>query len=225
MILDSLAVSRNNPNHGRIVSLHFPKAAGTSLRAQLTKLLGDEIAFDYNHDPLTSAGAETANFPCGKRLVHGHFRAQRYAAAVAYWMTFLRYPVDNLISIYFYWKCVQEPSHAIHARFLSECPSILEFARYPALANLMSETYFGGFDMRRFDFIGFYETRGTDIPRLAADLGLPLVADVHENRTPESVEQRNLKADLSVRRQLIDLLFADVKFYERMRSVAAHADD
>jgi hypothetical protein len=222
MTLDSLAVSGNHPRSGRIVSVHFPKAAGSSLRAQLTKLLGDEIAFDYNHDPLTSAGAETADFPCGKRLVHGHFRAQRYATAAAYWMTFLRHPVDNLNSIYFYWKSVQEPGHAIHAQFLRERPSILEFARYPALTNLMSETYFGGFDMGRFDFIGFYETRDTGVPHLAADLGLPLVADVHENRTPESVERRSLEADVSVRRRLTDLLSADVKFYEKMRGVAVH---
>jgi hypothetical protein len=84
----------------------------------------------------------------------------------------------------------------------------------------MSETYFGGFDMGRFDFIDLYETRGTDIPHLATDLGLPLVADIHENRTSESVERRSLEADLPVQRQLTDLLSADAKFYERMRSVA-----
>jgi hypothetical protein len=40
-------------------------------------------------------------------------------------MTFLRHPVDNLISIYFFWRALPEPGHALHARFLRERPSIL----------------------------------------------------------------------------------------------------
>lgn len=156
-------------------------------------------------------------FPSGKRLVYGHFRAQRYASTDAYWMTFLRHPVDNLISIYFFWKNIPQPRHVLHEQFLRESPSIVEFAKYPAFTNLMSETYFGGFDMSRFAFIGFYDNRGTDLPRLAADLGLPLKADIHENRTVPSVERRELEADLSTRRKLTDLLTADVTFYEQMR--------
>jgi hypothetical protein len=199
----------------RVVSIHFPKAAGTSLHAQFTKLLGDEVSLDYTHGPLTSAGNETAEFPTGKKLVHGHFRAQRYAASDAFWMTFLRHPVDNLISIYFYWSTAMGGTNAIKTRFLRERPSVLEFARYPGINRLMSETYFGNFDMRRFDFLGFYERRETDIPRLGQDLGLPLLASVHENRTNESIERLELEADASVRRQLIDILTTDVAFYER----------
>lgn len=200
-----------------VVSIHFPKAAGYSLQVQFVKLLGDRVALDYTHDPLTSTGWETAEFPDGKRLVHGHFRARRYASANAYWMTFLRHPVDNLISIYFYWKALPEAGHALHARFLRERPTILEFATYPGITCLMSQTYFGNFDMGRFDFIGFYENRDTDIPCLAKDLGLPLSASVHENRTGETIERRELEADVSVRRRLTDLLAADVAFYERLR--------
>jgi hypothetical protein len=81
----------------------------------------------------------------------------------------------------------------------------------------MSETYFGDFDMSRFDFIGFYENRDADIPRLAKDLGLPLVAAVHQNRTSQTIERLELEADVSVRKRLTDLLAADVAFYERLR--------
>ena len=201
----------------RVVSIHFPKAAGSSLKTQFVKLLGDKVALDYTHDPLSPSGCEIASFPEGKKLVHGHFCAKRYETANAYWMTFLRHPVDNLISIYSYWKTLPEAGHMLHARFLSEQPSILEFAKYPGIANLMSETYFGNFDMRRFDFVGFYEDRDACIPRLAKELGLPLVADVHENRTVDAVGRRELEADASVRRQLTDLLAHDVIFYERLQ--------
>jgi hypothetical protein len=202
-------------NPARVISIHFPKAAGTSLHVQFAQLLGHQVALDYAHDPLTSAGCETSEFPSGKRLVHGHFRAQRYASTNAYWMTFLRHPVNNLYSIYFFWRNYPETDNAVHARFLRERPSILEFATYPGINRLMSETYFGNFDMSRFNFIGFYETRDADIPRLSKDLGLPLVVGVHQNPTPETSERLEMEADLSVRQQLTDLLNADVAFYER----------
>jgi hypothetical protein len=200
----------------RIVSVHFPKAAGFSLKVQFIKLLGAKETLDYDHDPLTPAGMETADFPEGKTLVMGHFRAQRYASSDAFWMTFLRHPVDNMISTYFFWKGLPV-SNDLHARFLREQPTILEFASYPGFKALMSETYFGGFDMNRFDFIGFYESRKSDIPRLAKALKLPLVASVHENRTSESDERLEAESDCSLQRNLTDLLAEDVAFYERLR--------
>jgi hypothetical protein len=50
-------------NPARVVSIHFPKAAGSSLRVQFVKLLGDSVALDYTHDPLTSTGREAAEWP------------------------------------------------------------------------------------------------------------------------------------------------------------------
>ena len=210
--------NRNGMIQQRVVSVHFPKAAGSSLHLQLATYLGDAVDLDITHDPLTPSGAETEIFPSGKRIVHGHFRAQRYASARAYWMTFLRHPVDNLISIYFYWKSITTPSHDLHQRFLREQPSILDFAKYPGIQRLMSDTYFGGFDMNRFDFIGFYETRDVDIPRLASSLGLPLVAETHIHKTIGSAERLSVEADASIRQSLADLLTEDMVFYERLRN-------
>jgi SAM-dependent methyltransferase len=203
----------------QVVSIHFPKAAGSSLKAQFVSLLGDRVTLDYTHDPLTPSGKEMARFPQGKRLVHGHFRAKRYDSANdAYWMTFLRHPIDNLISIYFFWRNLpEELGHALHTRFLREQPSILEFAAYPGVTRLMSESYFGDFDIGRLDFIGFYEDREASFSRLAKDLGLPLVASLHENRTSESIERLEIEADISIRRRLNDLLACDLSFYERLR--------
>ena len=94
---------------------------------------------------------------------------------------------------------------------------MLEFAAYPGISTLMSETYFGGVDMRRFDFIGFHETRAADLRRLGADLGLPFAAETHENRTADTADRREVKADVALRRQIADLLAADMAFYDRLR--------
>ena len=84
----------------------------------------------------------------------------------------------------------------------------------------MSETYFGHFDMRQFDFIGFYETRSAGLQRVAIDLGVPLLPEVHKNETCGTAERRELEADVSLRRRLTDRLAADVAFYERLRCAA-----
>jgi SAM-dependent methyltransferase len=201
----------------RIVSVHFPKAAGSSLYTQFSTLLGDELALEWTHDPLTPLGSEPGVFPSGKRIVHGHFRAQRYASVDAYWVTFLREPIDNLISIYFFWKSLAMPGHELHARFLEEQPSIADFALFPGIQRLSSETYFGGFDMNRFDFIGFHETRNDDIRRLGQAINLPLDASHYVNKTNSSSEKDEALMDAALRRRLGDLLSDDLKFYDRMR--------
>ncbi len=199
-----------------IISVHFPKAAGSSLKKQLQSHFGDLLVLDYDHDPFVPRGRELTAFPNGKRIVHGHFRAQRYSAPNAYMMTFLREPVDNLISIYFFWR--SHPStHELHSRFLSEKPSILEFAEYPDFKHLMSDRYFGGFDMRRFDFIGFYDSLARDFVLLSEELGLALDHELHENRTPGWEERGNLMGDQKTMSAIRDTLREDVRFYESLR--------
>jgi hypothetical protein len=218
------AKPKNSEGPNRIISLHFPKAAGTSLKNQLQSLLGDDVLMDYSHDPVTPAGAATAEFPRGKRVVHGHFRASRYASSQAYWVTFLREPVDNLISIYFYWRSLRKPGHELHARFLRDKPSILEFSTYPTIQRLMSETYFGGFDMNRFDFIGFHDTRSRDMRTLAHALDLELQASIHDNKTAVTDERCRVLNDREVIGKLKHRLADDIEFYNvaRARRVEAY---
>jgi hypothetical protein len=209
----------------QVVSVHFPKAGGTSLHRQLVALLGEAAFLDYAHDPLVVPSGGTSAFPVGARLVHGHFHAARYAAPGRCLVTFLREPVANLLSIYFFWRDLPPCGHAVHSRFLSERPSILDFARYAGIARLMSETYFGGFDMRRFDFIGFHETRQRDLPRLGRLLGLPLSHRLHENRTAPSEERQELDSSPRILAALRTLLAADIAFYERLAVHHANFED
>src|SRR5208283_868782 len=123
---------------------------------------------------------------------------------------------SNLISIFFFWR-LYPPFIPLHARFLEERPSIVDFARYPAFRTLMSEGYFGGFDMRCFDFIGFYESRDVDMPRLAKAIGLPLSVDVALNITPGSEERCDIEQDTSIIGKITDLLAPDVAFYDGLR--------
>ena len=108
----------------------------------------------------------------------------------------------------------------MHDRFLAERPSIESFARYAGMHDLMSRSYFGGYDMDRMDFVGFHEDRKTDIPRLGVLLDLPLSAEVYENRTAsaEDVARAELMQDHATLRKIADGLAADLAFYDAQYS-------
>jgi len=204
-------------NGARFLSVHFPKAGGSSLLVQFRTLLGEGFATDYTRVPLTGAPCGPAEFPAGKRLLHGHFNPLRYAAAGARWVTFLREPVENLISIWSYWHAIPPSAAPLHRRFLAERPSVEAFAAYPGLRELMSRVYFGGVDMGRFEFLGFHDRRAEDIPRLGALLGLPLSAEVHENESPPDPRRGEMLADSALRARLAGILREDMRFYEALR--------
>lgn len=200
-----------------LISVHFPKAAGTSLRTQLTDHLHDKVEIDYTHDPLGNHGQETADFPEGKRVVHGHFRPDRYISSSAFLLTFLREPVDNLISIYYFWLNCGEHGNPVHTRFLIEQPNIFDFARYSSLSTLMSKAYFSNFDMNKFDFIGFYENRAADIIKVSKILDIPLQSSIHENSGMHSIQREEIQNNCNSIKYLRDLLKEDVLFYENLR--------
>ncbi len=205
----------------RAISVHFPKAAGTALWRQFASALGDDLLLVWDQDPLAFGSVESKPFPDRKRLVHGHFHPATYLDHNAYMFTFLRHPIQNAISIYYFWKTVPNPGKGILDRFHTEKPSIETFAAYKGIRTLMSEVYFGGFDMSRFNFIGFHERRAEDIPRLSIELGLSLDHCVYENKTDRYDERFAMEEDPRLKAALANILREDIRFYEAM--LAAHS--
>jgi hypothetical protein len=190
----------------------------------------DRVLMDYDDPP----GNPSANFiidPLGWeehrptiledhiQVVHGHFRPEKYDLVKdAFRMTILRHPVDNLISIYCYWKKIPPQPNAVHQYFLTNNLDVLGLARLPIIRNLYRDTYFGGWDMGKLDFIGRHETRIDDLQRLAGMLGLSIDANLHLNATePEGVnlEKEAILADSRLMDQLYNLLDNDISFYEK----------
>jgi hypothetical protein len=201
------------------VSVHFPKAGGSSLKIQLESILGESLLQDYAHDPLgPHAMEEVDDLPSKYKMVHGHYRASRYSKLRnRFLFTFLRNPMDNLISIYFFWRDFPPSGNPWHLKFLNERPSILDFAKYTPLRRLISDAYFGGFDMNTFDFIGFHETRREDYLRLGSLINLPLSGEVHANRTENGHEERaTIMSSHKTMSELAELLADDLKFYDRL---------
>jgi hypothetical protein len=216
-----------------IISVHFPKTAGSSLKAAWTQAFGKERVLElYTDNPADTRSAihldpeyfvrRPVEVPAGIDVVHGHFSPRRYSHLEdVTFVTFLRHPIDNLLSIYAFWKTFPRCGDPLHEYFLNYNLTVVETARLPVLRHLMSRTYFGNFDMGRFAFIGDASTYRQDLERLSTIVGRQL-QHLRENVTIERERASgseslyaNLKADTSLRQTLTDILAEDIAFYEK----------
>lgn len=209
-----------------LMSIHAPKAAGTALRSILQRHFGEAYMDDYADDPanpLSQRNLDPARYfarkepyPPGISCIHGHMHAGKYAEGDHLLVTFLRHPVDNLISIYYFWNNLKPGQHgALFAYFHENNLSLLDMARLPLLRHLFTRTYFGGLDMSRFAVIASHEEREAGLRRIGRLLGIESLPDWRENHTPLSEARANAESDPALRRELEDILIEDVRFYER----------
>jgi hypothetical protein len=199
--------------------VHFPKAGGTSLGSQLDQHFPGQVLADYTHDPIGGTDIKIHGWPEENIVgVRGHLHPSRYVKWCDVLFTLLREPVENLISIYFFWMTLP-PSGPVHTKFIEERPSVLEFAtRYP-LRTLMSEAYFGEFDMALFDFVGFHDVRQESFEKISDLIGVSLMHDLCLNKTDMVHDEARhaIVSDPEIMGSLRDVLKADVIFYENMR--------
>jgi hypothetical protein len=213
-----------------IVSVHFPKAAGSSLSAAFQDYFADGLLLDYETDPLDPLHFRNiaphlypnggVSIPKTIKAIHGHFHPNKYISFTdAYRVTFLREPVENLISIYYFWRLYNEKSHGVFRCFKQLKPDIFEFAEFPGVKRLMSQTYFGDVDMDSFDLIGFYDRRNVDLLTLSNDTGITIDPELYINETND-MERKSREAIMTDRvamERLRSSLSDDCAFYNRLR--------
>lgn len=202
-----------------LISVHYAKTGGTSLWAELARHYGDAIFADHDHDPCnpTQRYNPPTELPATVKAVMGHIRPDLYPIAPhTKLITFLREPVDKLLSIYFFWRNLPPCGSPEHDAFLANRPSIFSYAE--EIAGVSIEAYFGGFDMSRFDFIGFHDLRHEHLSCLSAMLGFEIASDVVLNVTPYSQERISIQSDWKAMSRLREILDVEVTFYNDLRS-------
>jgi hypothetical protein len=149
--------------------------------------------------------------------VHGHLPASQYDLVPgAARIVMLREPVENLISIYYYWLQIFQTDtvgHAIFEFVKANRLSLLEVAELPALRRLMSSSYFGGYDMRRFDVIGVFERQEAFRTAVSSLVDLEIPAEGKVNVTTPSEERGNVLCDTKLMAKLRHLLADDIRFF------------
>lgn len=198
-----------------LIGLHIPKTGGTALLRWLEKVYGREALYpdsDDNENPANissviyidpegylKAFASGYPFLRGKKVVHGHFWMKKYQHITQNVprITFLRNPVDRLISEYWNiknygegWKMsvfeiykpidklirkyrawnrkIRKSHMPMHLYFLRKSPSLLDFARMPLNKNYYGVTFLGDIGPERYDFIGDYARFDDEVKRLKA---------------------------------------------------------
>jgi hypothetical protein len=209
-----------------LISVHAPKASGRSVGRMLKEAYGETFLANYQDTPSALSQrvldphkyfARKETLPAGIRCIHGHFHPGKFdLTGDVVLFTLLRHPVDNILSIYFFWKTLERQGDALHDYFCDNRLTIVETARLPLLRWLFSRTYFEDFNMSRFDVIGCFTDRENALRRLSERIGAPLLNIVaRENVTPDSLERKEALGDQALRIQLESILADDIRFYER----------
>jgi hypothetical protein len=207
------------------VFLHVPKTGGTAVRTALVRGCRDRrVLFDYGAaEKQTTPALREALYGDGREgdgerlrrhlddrrglLLVGHFKAAKYWDAFhpESFVTFLRDPIDRLISEY---------NHYVERRGLAT--PIEEFLDTTLFRRHV--TYlFRGVDPAEFGFVGFTETFEEDMRALSAKLGRPLSA-VRENEGAYGPELREKANDPVFRKHVRRLVAEDHDLYRRLRN-------
>lgn len=199
-----------------LISTHMPKTGGLSFRAMLERYYGEAFQHDYADYPLTHTPAARHRHAYSEALkqaetvdrkincIHGHFLPAKYLLLAderpARFVTWLRHPIERLVSHYDYWHRVYEKNSPLvsplHERVVSEKWSLEAFCVAPELANVYS-AFLWGFPASRFDFVGVTEFFDDDF-RYFCERFLGISPEVPtENQRPEGKSTAGLSLSMS----------------------------
>lgn len=204
-----------------IVSVHIPKAGGTSFRELLQREYGSSLLLDYDDKPLMHS-AFSRNLSAlsksiwggkvapGIKIVHGHFLPLKYSresdASFAIW---LRDPVERVLS-HFYFS-----QRHIDAKAEGDAlqHSLENFVRSERFQNVCSKFLFG-FDLNRFSFVGITERYSESLDLFARLFGVKSdwVAP-HHNLNPDKGSDR-YEVSVELRKLIEDHNRKDMEIYK-----------
>lgn len=212
------------PPDGLCLFVHIPKTAGTSLRAEIAKMLQPDvnIVVDYTeidrtfHARMDEAVGRFLAPSSGRlpRFASGHIlerHVRRICAARpdTRLVTFLRDPVARIVSDYRYQR---SPRHPVHAEFAARVPDLAAYIDLKWEANKMTQHLVPAdmllagdpaqcidYVMRHYAFIGLQEMYALSFRALTTLLGEPRWASIRENVNAEDEEDRAVPPELAAR--------------------------
>jgi hypothetical protein len=224
-----------------LISVHISKCAGITFGQILAKHYPTSLFMDYERGrPLhpdfvpqdlktwrSEQASKAAELPAGTRAIHGHFWAGKYDPIFprAKKIVWLRDPVRRLTSQYYYMRA--RPSwpypNAEYALVHEKKLSLIDFARLPAVQNVVTTRWLRDTPLSTFDFVGIQEHLAEDVAWLGRKLGWKRVTVPWENRTVHP-EYEFAKIDPATLKEIERLNAADVELYrEALASRQARA--
>jgi hypothetical protein len=218
-----------------LISLHLPKTAGESFSRTLSDFYGVRLGKDYADYPINTSvqtrnkqalhytlDAAFQNNVTSSDCIHGHFLPLKYLqyndinpnANKRWFITWMRHPVDRLISHYYYWieRSALNSHASLHRRVVEEKWSLEKFCFAPELQNLY-EQFLWGFPIRYFDFIGITEHYASDLQYFSSKYLNTNSNMYSENR--RSMEKKGYSISDSLRKKIELFHEKDMQLYAR----------
>lgn len=163
-----------------MISVHLPKTAGVSFRTSLTEHFGSRLLLDYADGPINKSPTQRHQQVLQAALdnierdlsqvacIHGHFLPLKYLSAAsrhqARFITWMRDPIERLVSHYHYWLQTYQPATAmaLHRRVVEEGWTLDRFCLSEEMRNTYAQ-FLWGFPLAYFEFIGITEHYSEDL--------------------------------------------------------------
>jgi hypothetical protein len=217
----------------KIIFVHQGKTGGASLVKSFRNIFGDENVYrDIDKKTIREKHKWVAYLQerlekhrrykelSRYRVIHGHFNPEKYRKAFpdALHLTFYRNPVQQLVSLYYFWQ--RTPGYgAIHPNrqiLLDNKLSLIEFAELtnPKRTKKSNSLY----SVQKFDFVGITEAYESSIELLNKlflhDCGLNIKEETH-NTNPGKGVGKKYELDASIYRILCELLQPKLDLYSK----------
>lgn len=211
----------------QLISVHIPKTAGTSFRNTLKAVYGEAQVVRLDIKPKDEVILIDEKLWEDKRIsskvavVHGHFSPllfeKKFRSSPAPFITWLRHPVERVISNFYYLeKRLREEldEEAKGLNILSKMQRNLEeYAATPLNQNRIAK-FLHGRSLDDFAFVGIQEYYQEDLQQLGQKLGWKQLPYYHHNATGGD---RIIGADL--RAEIARFNQEDMALYERALSL------
>lgn len=184
-LLEKIRSSNDSSGEVELVSVHIPKTAGTSFRFLLKDVYGDaavarvDLPLNSKRLKVNEQLQATATLPNNTQVVHGHFVAKELYEYFPQFsslplITWLRHPVDRVISNYNYLakRLAEElDEEGKGLNILSKMQrSLMEYAQAEINRNRQTK-FLNGSQLEDFTFVGIQEFYKEDVADLARELG------------------------------------------------------
>jgi hypothetical protein len=167
-----------------ILSVHIPKTAGVSVRNILKEHYGPGFVLHYWQ--ITDAwGRVLDQVPESATCVHGHYHTDaltgRFPGAPL--ITWVRDPVDRVVSSYFHRLRDPDWRHPVCVELHEKQLSLVQYAALPLVRNEMTR-FFGSKKPEHFAFIGIVEDFERSLVMMKQVLGVADIPSRRDNVNP-----------------------------------------
>lgn len=202
-----------------VIFIHVPKTAGSSMYKVLKKSYGirlerindEKDVQQWNHGLVYSS-----NNPVTK-VIYGHIQAHPNWGNLypkAKLVTWLRDPVERVVSTYYHWKTLKNGRSERQRDFTIQNLSLMEFVKSEKYKPVVFgyHTYLGKIESSKYGFIGRTEYFEQDLVRLQDYLGRKL--EFKGNR--ENINRDKPQIDDSQRREIEKVIASEYLLYHEL---------